>query len=670
MNRRLLKYLAIGTGLVAFTGYFAFSTFLFNPLEGEYEFDLANLVPRDVDLFVGKSALAEEFGRFPELEFGRRLARTERGQRLLQSTEWSALTQSLGIDPLLAQLEQALARLPVAVDPLAVAGGRELAFAAYANGQPLPRSEWALYLRTNWLGKLGVELLESPDLLGLGDQGLVVEQFDRSVRLSGGELRQPLHVTRLRDVLVIATTERLGVAALDLFERQGQDSLGQSAAYYDHVSTVVRDEDELRVAVDYADAAGSFGWPLESPRLNHPEPLQRFLAQLFQFQLVRELTGVVGFRRGLSLQFEGEFSTDALTPLQKRLYRQRDADQAELGREVARLVPADSAVFGYVDGDFEALLDAFLKAAEPALRSNLESEVVRPVFGHDTVEQWIAELGSAVADRVALVVRPNDYPLVDGDPPNNGQTVFAWAVVLWVVDGERLTQLQNKIESNQGRLGIRGAEVGSQGVFTHEVRGGTVVREYWAPLVPGTGHLSSVRDRDVLIVSNHYRLLEQMIAVYYSTPGAQRPLSERGEFQSLMAAGLPSAALTLWVDPRSLSGTLLALAEQGANDDAFRDFDWDTKRRELEREVLTSRFPGEVPGALTPGVQSQLDALVDEEIERFRIQHRGQIVPALVERARGRLDALELVKCALLQLRLEQKDLSLAARFLLPLDEP
>jgi hypothetical protein len=46
LKRRLLKILVIGLLVVAFTSYFAFSTFFFSPTEGDYAADVSTLIAR------------------------------------------------------------------------------------------------------------------------------------------------------------------------------------------------------------------------------------------------------------------------------------------------------------------------------------------------------------------------------------------------------------------------------------------------------------------------------------------------------------------------------------------------------------------------------------------------------------------------------------------------
>ena len=49
LKSRILKILSIVLLVVLFLGYFAFSTFLFSPVESDFEYDVSALIPRDVD---------------------------------------------------------------------------------------------------------------------------------------------------------------------------------------------------------------------------------------------------------------------------------------------------------------------------------------------------------------------------------------------------------------------------------------------------------------------------------------------------------------------------------------------------------------------------------------------------------------------------------------------
>ena len=84
MKRRILKYVLIGLTLLVLGGLWAFSTCFFNPFEGKYAYDLASLIPREVDFFVSKAQLRRDFDPLPRPAFADALEADERGQAFLE----------------------------------------------------------------------------------------------------------------------------------------------------------------------------------------------------------------------------------------------------------------------------------------------------------------------------------------------------------------------------------------------------------------------------------------------------------------------------------------------------------------------------------------------------------------------------------------------------------
>jgi len=142
---------------------------------------------------------------------------------------------SLKIDDALRQLQDVLAQLPVKVDPLSFFGGGGSGRGGHFSDKRLEDSKWALYGRTSWLGKLGIELVAGR-FVDLAQQGLSVKPIEvegerRGVELSGGQLTQTLYLGRIQDVVLIANDVTLLNAAHALRKTRGQDSFLQSAKY-------------------------------------------------------------------------------------------------------------------------------------------------------------------------------------------------------------------------------------------------------------------------------------------------------------------------------------------------------------------------------------------------------------------------------------------------------
>jgi hypothetical protein len=662
LKSRLLRILLVLTGVLAFAGYFAFSTFLFDPLEGRYEADLSTLVPRNVDLFVAKARLTDDFDPFPRLAAADELKRTRAWQALQETPGFAAWAREVDVEARLAALEAELARLP-GVDALSIFGGRDLALAGRFKGADLVDTDWALYGRANWMGKLAVGALSFPGLLGLEAQGLNVAVEDDHVTLSGARLLREIHVTRVRDVVVLGTSLELVRAARELDARVGQDSFGQSAVYFDTIQNAQRGprRDEIELFLDWralSEAGKRSGrWP--DPQA--PDYGSRLAARLFQIGSLKEFSGVLGFDRGISAHLLAGLSSEMVTPLQTRLYRRRGADRAEILREAAALAPADTGLFAYLEIGVGDLLRELLAAAEPALRSNLD-DVLRSTGSYTGAEALIEELDALFSGRVALIVRENDYRIdAQKDPPNDGQPSYAFSLVLWTDGSEKartkIDELQKLIVRHQQSLGLGGKRPGEPGVFNNEVKSGHTIWEFWSPFITGTGHLATVVDDRRFVLSNSFRMLEQVLATFYAPRERRADLQEDQTFQALIAEGLPQANLLLWLAPARLGATARKLAESRARNDVLGGMELSRERTREEAAVLRQEFGGLTLGQLGPDERKRLDELVDARMDALQTRLLGEGIPQRRASYERQQDMLEFFEAVLLMVAFDPKQL-------------
>lgn len=672
MPRRFLKLALISLGVVLFTGYFAFSTFLFNPLEGRYPYDVSTLLPRDVDFFAAKANLAADFDGELQPRFLARLEASEWGQALLESPQWTALQQGLLPKAQLESIRAELARLPVRVDPLAWFGGRDLAISGYATGPDLSSSRWILLGRANWKGKLAVALLEYPGLLGLEKQGLSAKVEGRRVTLSGRGLARPLHIARLDDVLMLSSESGLIDSAFGFEAKQGQDSLGQSARYHDQIQA--RDDaehDELEILARYATLAPKLGLPAGFPRKQSRLAAEAFLGRLFQFDLIRELAGVARFPRGLSLDLSGELVSENLDARQKTVYRGKDLESREISTELARYAPADSGLFAVLEADLPSVLGMLLDSLEPALVSNFETEIVRPVFGYANLQPLLGDLDVAFRDRAIVIVRKNDFPQDANQPiPNDGRPTLAWAIGLWVENGTKIEELQQKLTNNAGRLGLRGPQNpdGSYGpgIYTNTVAGGLRIYEYWSPFVPGTGHVASMLDSKLFFVANHWLMLNLIASTVYDRERKFPSLAGDSAFAGLVNTALPAQTFALYAQPKAIGDDVRKLLRDNAEGQMSELLDWEVEGPRIRRQVLARTQPGKRLEELSDPERAELEMVAGPELEAFRAEFRSKNLPVLLGRFEKQWRAAEAFEGLLFSLRLEPKDFQIALRALLP----
>jgi hypothetical protein len=666
-KKRILKIAAIGAGVVAFAGYFAFSTFVFNPLEGELEADVAALVPRDVDFYVARADLKDAFGDFPELAVQQRLDRSDAWRAWLDSPRKRQLEQALDLDRSMARLREVSARLPLGQKPIDVFGGEDLAVAGYFRGSDLAQADWCAYGRCNWLGKLAVAALDHSEALGLAAQGLAVQKGERWHSLSGGGLPRTLHLARLRDVVMVATRPEMLQQAFALQQNAFADSFHQSAVYFDHVQSAERnarrDEFELYVNLRKLQDALQVKGPLPNPASQ--EFGEALLGRLVQFPAARNIVGTIDLAEEFKLDLHGDLSSEAVTPEMARIYRSRGFDNNELWGEAARLAPADAAFFAYARLPASEALRAIVASMEPALRVNME-DLFRNTGKYPNLEALVSEVEGALKDRAAFVVRPDDYPAEAEGPPNDGQPTPAWALVLWPRSLAPLVALRDTIGTNSAKFGLQGRRPGEAGYFKLELRG-FQVREFWSRFVPGTGSIVTCDVEDVVIVSNHLRMLDQMILAYTQGGPTSPRLGDEPGFLALTRTMTTGGHVFAYANPRTLVPILREGARRAVEDSIV--VDWRTQRASLEDKVLRERFPGQQRGRLSAEVQKQVDELVDPQLEAMEKAIRDEQVPRLLAEREREYAYLSGMRGIAALLKLDPKSFDVTVRAVAPLPE-
>jgi hypothetical protein len=670
LRSRLARILLTLLFVFLFAGYFAFSTFVFSPTESDYEADLATLVPRDVDFYLSKTNLRADFDDVPRLAIQDRLDKSSGWQTWVGSPEYAELDKQLGLEAALAQTRQQIEQ--IGIDPLDAFGGRDVALAGYFRGPELAQSDWVLLGRASWLGKLGVAALDYPGLVGLDRQGLVVEAGDAFVTLSGQGLARPVHVRRIQDVVIAGTSRELVAKAGELHARGGQESFGLSANFNDHIAQARRTAsgDDLEYYVDWrtlADKMKIDGRWLDPQSENLGLAL---LARAFQVGMVRALAGTVGFDSGFVIDAHGELSSETMTPFQKALYRQRGRDSKDIVKDLARIARPDCHLVAHVEVDLGDFLTEIYSSFEPA-RRQLIDETLRSTGQYNGAAALIKELDTLFKGRVGVIVRDNDYPVnAEKDPPHNDVPVPAITCVFWTEGSskthERILALQHLVSDNQGRFGLQGPG-GSRGVFRHPLAGGFEAWEFWSPFIDGTGHIAVARDADLYFISNSYAMVSELLN--RSNPEARvERLSERPEFNSLVAEGLPASNAFVWFNPRTTSKTLRAFAQLQARAAIEERIDWTLERAREEDRVIREQFPGQRRGQLDAATQKQVDDIVSPLLQLREQQILTEQAPALVAELTRQITYLELCSAALLTLQLDPKYFDLMLTVVVPLD--
>ncbi len=670
LKKRIFRIALILLGLGLFVGYFAFSTLLFKPLESDYEFDIAALISAKVDFFVAKADLDKTFDDFPRLAVADKLEAFEPYEILSESPEWNNLLTDLGIDDALwANVRKQLEQLPPGVELLDMFGGRDLAIAGNFTGPDIVQSDWAVFGRVDWTGKLAVSALKYPGLIGLSKQGLSASVQDDHVHLTGQQLERPLFITRIQDVVIAGTSLQFIQDAHHLAEASGAESLFGSAAYNDHIRGAPRSdtENEFEVLVDVRALLAKRGAQEPWPDRKSDRFIPAFAGRLFQAPSCKEIIGVLGMEEGLQLDLYGGFSSELIDPVQVRLYRSPGFDRTKI-MGAADFAPADSALFVYIHGPVGDLLRQVFDSVEPALRQNLEDSF-RSTGMYDDLNQVIDELAAGMHNRLVFAARQNDYPPDPDGPEHDDTPVFAVGLIAWTADVSKIEKIRDDIGLNGEKFGLQGRKPGETGYLRY-VASGYQTREYWSPFVPGTGMITTMNTEENTYIANTKGMLDSMLKSRTQTKElGYKSLADRFDFQAMVDSSLPSANVMVWANPREGAKTLREQARRDAEVNVALSIDWDTVRAKEEGAAMQKLFAGKSRGQLNEAELAELDVEVQLKLREYRQDFISEQAPLVQAAGERKVAYLEAISNALVMLRLEPQKFRLSARINVPLDE-
>jgi hypothetical protein len=669
-KKRVLRILLVLLLLTLFVGYFAFSTFLFPPFESGLGVDVSGLVPRQVDFFVARADLSRQFDGFPKLRVSDEIEKSEAWRTWRSSPERENLAADLGYADLMGRVEAELAQVPAGVELLDVFGGDDLALAGNFRGADLGDAAWALYGNLSSLGKLGIELLAFPGLLGLDTQGIAVETQGGFVTLSGGELSEPLHIARVRDIGVLSNDAELIAKAIELEARQFKDSFLAGATYHDRIQLVDRnaEADEVELYINgrrFLETLQETGaWP--DP--NSQDFLPALVSKFFQLGNINQLVGIMGIEEGLSLDLHAQLSSEQMTPLQTRTYRQRAISGEELVDKYAIFAPQDCSLFAYLRCDIGDLLTQVFASIEPTTRSLIE-ECLQSSGKYRSLDQVIAVLDSALKDHCVLIVRENDYPPEEGGPPHNDEPVPAVALVTWLAEGgeQKIDALMEVFGRQMNTcLGLQGREPGSSGYYSNTVSG-YEFKEFWSPHIDGTGVIAAGPIGDLCIVTNSILMFPHLRKTWTQGAPSHPRLSERIDFAALARGSTHGANLALWVNPRTARTALDKQVRRWAEDGI--QIDWVFERGRIENRLLREDYGGRQKSGLSPVEREDFDKAVDQVVDAIDQEIRRTQIPALMEGYQRKLTYLSAVRSGLVMLAADPKGLDLSMRLIAPFQD-
>ncbi len=665
---KILRILVVLLLLFAFVGYFAFSTLLYPPFEAGLGVDVSGLVPRQVDYFVARADLARVFDGFPRLKVAKDLEEHEAWKTWSASPEAATLAADFGYEELMANLRTQLSQLPAGVEPLDIFGGEDLAVAGNFKGASLAEGDWAIYGTLTTPGKMGIALLAFPSLLELDKQGISVEQGEGFVTLHGDQLPQPISIARVLNVGVISNSAELVKQAIELEVRQFKDSFLAGATYHDKIQLADRNsaQDEVEVYVNtralLENLKLSGAWP--DPKSQDLAPA--LFSKFFQLGVLNRITGILGIDEGITLDLNATLSSELMSSMQTRVYRQRAISSEELVERYAIFAPADTGVFLYMKVDVGDLLTAIFDSMEPATRSLIE-ERFQGTGKYKDLAQLIAEIDSALKDHLVIIVRENDFIEDPGGPPHNDTPVPAVAVMTWLADGgrEKIDALRHTIGGMRSSIGLQGAEPGASGFYSNRL-GGHEFNEYWSPYIEGTGVMIAGTTSKVFLVANTIQMMDHVQKTWTQGAPEYPRLSDRSDFSTLARSVSHGANLGLWVNPSGVSELLDKSANRWAMDSI--QIDWAFERNRVETKILREQYSGKQKAGLTELEAVEFERKVDTRIDEIDQEVRRTQIPLAREAYDRKFKYLSAITGGLLMIAAQPKDLDISLRVLAPLD--
>ncbi len=283
------------------------------------------------------------------------------------------------------------------------------------------------------------------------------------------------------------------------------------------------------------------------------------------------------------------------------------------------------------------------------------------------LQQVVDELDEALLDRCVIIVRENDYPQDPDGPPHDDQVVPAVAIIFWLAEGggEKIVALRDLIGGMGPRIGLAGKEPGHSGYYKNLV-GGHVIREFWAPMIPGTGLIATGNTGEICIVANSFQMVNHLHKTWSQGAPSFPRLSERSDFAALARSSRYGANLALWFNPASAVQILEQQARRRAEDSI--QIDWAFERTQMERKVLRDDFGGRAKNQLGGVEKGDFESEVAGRLELLETTIKTQQIPLRMEQYAREFQYLGGIQGTLLMLALDPKAIELSLRVIAPLE--
>ena len=580
-NRRIWRTLLLTLfGLVLFLLMFV-AAFIFNPFEGSLP-ELRDIVPRDVNFFVRKQRLAEDFDPFPLPHFWPALADTSGFDAVSNGGIGRAFGQAGGakaVESARETFQQVTSDSGGFLDIMGDVIGEELIIAGltqdYSVSPPRPLAEprWCVYTRVTWRVKM---------LLGLTGFGFVRGKLDEQglAATSEGDLlvitpsgQSPIYIKRYRDALMIANyTGLLTQAQLLIDGNRDEEPIGRQPAYTDgadaRIKQWARDNDvvdpnvvEFVVEPNKFDAFQRLAasWPNAQ---NKDSMNERVLASFLNLKGWMQLTGGLLFKdRVLGLTGQIGLNSKQHTAFQSSFYAAEQQRRDQWLDPFLDMVPESACAAAALRMPAGEFLHAMFDALERDEKSLINDALRRANFAGQQVQDLrdlIEKLRLAFQPRTGFVFRRNlpdmslnkkgeiAVPVVAKSP----MPQVAW--VFWLKPGrvqlvESLVTMLNSYSKSFGFNQVYHLPVPFGNSYLPEP-----VTEFTNPQIPATGEIAMIVFRDFFIVSNSGPLIRDIVRTRYSITTGAKSIRDTKDYSELERELSNTLSGLVWVNGENL----------------------------------------------------------------------------------------------------------------------
>ncbi|GJM22047.1 MAG: hypothetical protein DHS20C15_19620 [Planctomycetota bacterium] len=650
--------------LVVALGYFAFTKLFFDPTEEPHgRFD--QLVPRDVEVFVHREALASDFNGWPDLRLQEAFRVSAAWKSFAKSQLWQEQTWPAEVQAGLDELDAALRDVPF--DLLDDVLGREAVVVARQLESP---ETYALMARLSNRGKLAVSgALRFDGTLSESVPGLTIEErsnperpgltYSRLVTPEGDEL----FLKRDRDLLVLSRDELLLHEILGNVLDGGARSLALERLYAQHLPAASGAPDErfsTSFVVELGELVRVFEWQPNMldpdrdlladiwPTLLEPAILQRGLGRL-------EVTP-----DQLSLQLHADVDPEKTRASKGGLAGTQDFRVPERLNDLLRLMPYDTAGVITANVRLEDLLTTLLQNLDPATKSLIENKVKRvsallPSSSVRSLASLVSELGRAFGDQLTIAVRRPDHEQLPGAQP------LPLLAFLLPIDS------MNAWKGVEDAVLTGGAEIGFDMSNSMQLDMGSDLLKWLAVVgLPFEEFAYITLDGELAVISTDRRFAEEIVGAYIGSVGV-RSLQGEAKVRKLLERipetqyGPARGNLALWFDRAAMWELIAPYADYVA--DLASVLDQATLRASERTRLLNAdaafRQWSRRPDTLPPEVEAQLDERLDAIMAEAQRERREVTIPKLAAAWSDGWAWRDLVSQVVASLRLGERDMDL-----------